>query len=445
MTEAEYVTAYRFGFGMMLNKTFDPAAELADLPTENTSLAQQLGKRIVDTKLQQKAYTDSGRSDAEHMKLQAIYRSSEIGDLHRVITDAATTDAMFIYRLSAFWANHFSLGRSKPILRVVSGLYETALRQQMFGSFVDLLTTAELHPAMVYFLNLEESIGPNSPAGLRRGKGLNENLGREVLELHTLGVDGGYVQEDVIALSKLLTGWHVPKDEGLVKFTPNRAEPGVKKLLGKNYGDVKPKPGDLKLAFGALALHPSTARFIGGKLANHFFGPQSDGAAKAIEDVFVSSKGNLTEVYRAMLNLKQARAPIGKQSRNDFAFLVSALRASPLRPNSFDTTEKPDGSLKPNPLTVGSIHGLTQKLWQAPSPKGWPDDPGFWLSPSVITARLKRIPVLVRQYEEVEPLAFAERTLGPLTTANTRSTLKLASNRQLALGLALASPEFNRR
>ena len=445
MTEAEYIIAYRFGFGVNPSKTFDPARELSAVPVEDPNLADQLSKRIVEANSRRKAFVDSGRSDAEQAQLKMMYHIAEVGDLHRVIVETATKDAMFTYRLSAFWANHFSLGRSKPILRVTSGLYENALRQKMFGSFADLLVTAELHPAMMFFLNLEESVGPNSPLGRRKGKGLNENLGREILELHTLGVNGGYSQADVIALAKLLTGWTVRMEDGQVRFAPNRAEPNAKKLLDKSYGDGKPKPDDLKQALDALARHPATARFISGKLAKHFFGPQSVDAAKAIESVFVSSEGNLKEVYQAMLDLKQARSPLGAQSRTDFDFLVSALRASPLRPKSFDEQVKPDGSPKPSPVTVGAMRGLTQKLWQAPSPKGWPDEPGFWLSPTVITARLKRIPVLVRHYQDIEPQVFAEQVLGPLMTANTRNTLKLASNRQLALGLALASPEFNRR
>jgi uncharacterized protein (DUF1800 family) len=445
MTEAEYIIAYRFGFGVNPGKTFDPTRELSAAPVEDPNLADQLSKRIVEANLRRKSFVDSGRSDVEQAQLKMMYHTAEVGDLHRAIVEAATTDAMFTYRLSAFWANHFSLGRSKPVLRVISGLYENALRQKMFGSFADLLATAELHPAMMFFLNLEQSVGPNSPLGVRKGKGLNENLGREILELHTLGVDGGYDQNDVIALAKLLTGWTVRMEDGQVHFAPNRAEPNAKKLLDKNYGDGKPKPDDLKQAFDALARHAATARFVSGKLAKHFFGPQSDDAAKAIESVFISSEGNLTEVYHAILNLKQARTPLGAQSRTDFEFLVSALRASPLRPRSFETQVKPDGSPKASPVTVGAMRGLTQKLWEAPSPKGWPDEPGFWLSPTVITARLKRIPVLVRHYQDIEPQVFAEQALGPLMTDNTRNTLKLASNRQLALGLALASPEFNRR
>ncbi len=445
MSESDYITAFRFGFGAMPNKSFDPANELKTLPTPDPSIDQVLSVRILAERAQQKAYKDSGRAPEEKKKLQELFRDYELADLDAEIKNAASSDAMFTNRLAAFWANHFCLGKGKQILRSISGLYETSLRQKIFGNFSDLLITAELHPAMVSYLNLDESIGPHSKAGQRTGKGFNENLGREILELHTLGVDGGYAQADVIALSKILTGWHIPKDQGEVQFTPNRAEPGAKTLLGQSFGGDRPNPEDTYAAFESLAKHPATAKFIGTKLARHFFGPQSAAAAKAIADVFLSSKGNLVEVYHTMLALNDASAPLGAQNRTDFEFLVSALRASPLRAHAFDEQQKQDGAEKPNPITSGAMQNLTQQLWKAPSPKGWPDDPAFWISPTIITARLKLIPAIVRHYQDVDPLIFAEAALGPLMTPNTRSTIKLASNRLQSIGLVLASPDFNRR
>ncbi len=445
MSESEYITAFRFGFGVMPNTSFAPERELKIAVANDTSNDQIITARIIATEEQQKTLKETGRAPDEKKKLQELFRSFELADLDKEIINAATSKAMFTNRLAAFWANHFSLGKGKQILRVLSGLYETSLRQKIFGRFSDLLIAAELHPAMVSYLNLNESIGPNSKAGQRSGKGFNENLGREILELHTLGVDGGYVQADVIALSKILTGWHIPKDQGQVQFTPNRAEPGSKTLLGKTYGSEKPKPEDAYAAFEALAAHPSTAKFISAKLARHFFGPQSESAAKSIAAVFQSSGGNLIEVYQTMLNLKEAKAPLGAQNRTDFEFLISALRAAPLREHALDEKQKQDGTEKPNPVTSGAMRNLTQQLWKAPSPKGWPDDPAFWISPTIMTARLKLIPAIVRQYQDIEPIAFAEAALGPVMTPNTRSTIKLASNRLQSIGLVLASPDFNRR
>ena len=443
MTENEYITAFRFGFGIM-SKKFDPETELSISLANKTDL-QIASTRILETRNALKDYRQSARDPALKKTLQDLLQSYAIGDLHTAIMEAATSDAMFTHRLSAFWANHFSLGKGKQILRSVSGIYEPVLRQKMFGTFSQLLIAAELHPAMVYYLNVDESVGASSKLGQRKGKGFNENLGREILELHTLGINGGYSQSDVIALSKLLTGWHISSDTGNVEFTLNRAEPGSKSLLGKSFGSAKAQAEDLHNALGALADHPATAHFISTKLARHFFGPNSENSAHALAATFKSSGGNLTEVYQTLLSLKEAKAPLGGQNRNDYEFLISALRASPLRPNVFDEEQKKDGSAKPNPIVRSAYRGFTQKLWQAPSPKGWPDDPGFWISPTVMTARLKQIPTLVHQYSDVDPLVFADAALGPLLSANTRNTLKLASNRLQSIGLALASPDFNRR
>jgi uncharacterized protein (DUF1800 family) len=445
MTEQDYITAFRFGFGIAPNKIFDPAQELAKPPTDDATLNQKLSDRITTIHRLQRAYKEGGRLIDDKKQLQAMLHQHEVEDLHGTIVNAVTSDDMFTNRLAEFWTNHFSLGRGAQILRVAGGLFEQALRPKLFRKFSDLLVAAELHPAMIYYLNLQDSIGPNSLAGKRKGKGFNENLGREILELHTLGVNGGYTQDDVVALSKILTGWHVAKETGEVQFNPKFAEPGSKILLGKSYGGSTASSEDATQAFAALAYHPATAQFICAKLAHHFFGPQSENAAKAMTAVFRSTEGDLSAVYSTMLGLKQARAPIGTQSRSDFAFLVSALRVGLLRKNALAEKQKNDGTPKANKLTVQAMHGLTQQLWQAPSPKGWPDDPAFWLSPTVITARLKRIPTIISAYEDEDPVIFAERTLGPLLTANTRSTLKLASSRPLAHGLALASPEFNRR
>jgi uncharacterized protein (DUF1800 family) len=315
----------------------------------------------------------------------------------------------------------------------------------MFGYFEDLLTAAETYPAMVVYLNLQQSIGPNSPAGRRRGGGLNENLGREVLELHTLGIDGGYDQNDVTELSKIMTGWSVNHKEGLTGFSLGRAEPGSKQLLGKTIGGARPSADDYMTALSTIAQHPSTARFIGRKLARHFIGPSEDRLEKELTAVFSGSKGYLPDVYAAMIQSPEANSPRTRRARTDFEFLVSALRAGNLKPDALIARQPAKENLRANPATDGAMAQLTQKLWLAPSPKGWPEETQFWLSAPVLEARLRIIPRLIGQMLDTDPLAFAEAALGPLATPNTMSTLKLASNRRLALGLVLASPEFHRR
>ncbi len=453
MTDAEYIKAFRFGFGIPLDGKFDPMTELSGPPPADAAAEKELVERITylgeqNALAKEAKMANADNPDAPKTKNKALnhqVQTYHAQDIHNAVFGAVTSDSMFTNRLSAFWANHFALGATSRFLKATAGLYEvTAIRPNMFGSFYDLLVATELNSAMVYYLNLQNSIGPNSKAGNRKKKGFNENLGREILELHTVGIDGGYNQADIVAFSKILTGWHVEKDSGQVVFTASRAEPGTKTMLGKSFGGTKPQERDAKDAFHFLADHPSTARFIAHKLAAHFVGPNNAELEKALEAEFKSSKGNLTAVYKILLTHPASAAPLGHNMRNDFVFLVSALRASNIMPKAFELRSREEGKPPNNPLTIGSMENLTQKLWAAPSPKGWPDDPSFWLSPSVIGARLIRIPKIVKHYQDEEPAIFAARVLGPNLRPQTLSTIKLASSRQLALGLVLASPEFNR-
>ena len=453
MNDADYIKAFRFGFAIPLNGKFDPMAELEISPKANSEAEGELVGRIIylgeqNAMAKEAKMANADNPDAKKTKnkeLNQQVKTYHAQDVHNAVMAAVTSDQMFTNRLQAFWANHFALGATNRFLKATAGLYEaTTIRPNMFGSFYDLLVNAELSTAMVYYLNLQNSIGPNSKSGNRNKKGFNENLGREILELHTVGVDGGYNQDDIVAFSKILTGWHVEKDSGQVVFTPGRAEPGTKFMMGKSFGGAKPQEQEAKDAFRFLADHPSTARFITHKLAVHFVGPNNPELEKALESEFKSSKGNLTAVYKVLLTHPASAAPLGKNMRNDFVFLVSALRASKIDPKAFELKSREEGKPPNNPLTVGSMENLTQKLWAAPSPKGWSDDPNFWLSPSVIGARLIRIPMIVKHFEDEEPAIFAARVLGPNLRPQTLSTIKLASSRQLALGLVLASPEFNR-
>ena len=188
---------------------------------------------------------------------------------------ATTTDAAFLERLVMFWSNHFCVSANKGAVRGIAGAYEReAIRPHVLGRFSDLLIAAEQHPAMLIYLDNAQSIGPNSRAGRNRGRGLNENLAREILELHTLGVGGGYTQDDVGNLARILTGWSVgtlanaASEPGKFFFAPARHEPGDRTVMGRSYPDRGQATGEDVLR--DLAKHPATARHIALKLAQHF-------------------------------------------------------------------------------------------------------------------------------------------------------------------------------
>lgn len=446
------IAAFRFGFGPGKHGSspFDAAAELGRLENAKPPVADETSRRLAALRDLYDAVAvakrgQSGDFAAARMNIGRSIRRFLIGDTHAAIVSAVATDMPFAARLAAFWANHFSLGTGVPQVSALAGPFAAgAIEPHVMGYFADLLIAAELHPAMIFYLSLQKSVGPNSPLGKRRGKGLNENLGREILELHTMGAGAGYSQRDVTALAAIMTGWWVSLKQAGTIFVPNRAEPGPKTLLdGKFQGE--PGGKDFTDALRMLAAHPATARHVAGKLARHFLGPSADAAAEKLAKVFLDSGGYLPEVYYALLDLAEASAPLGALARNDFEFVASALRAANLRPGSLDLKADKDGKPGGNPLTFGAMTVLTQKLWLAPSPKGWPDDPGFWLAPASFARRLRWIPALVRHMAETEPADLIAAALGPLATANTIATVKSASNRLEALGLVFASPEFNRR
>jgi uncharacterized protein (DUF1800 family) len=376
--------------------------------------------------------------------VQDLMTRTYVGDMQARIGWGAVTQAPFVERLLAFWSNHFSISARKQIVKMICGPYECeALLPHLGGTFADLLKSAVRHPAMLAYLDQTQSVGPHSPVGLRQGKGLNENLAREILELHTLGVHGGYTQTDVTEFARIMCGWTIDYRTGTATFTKRQAEPGPKTLLGRTYGGGEATSSDFTDALDALAKHPATAGHIARKLAIHFIAdsPPPDVVAK-LEQRFNDTGGNLTEVYRVLVNLSEAsRGPLAK-ARNDRDFLIAALRAAQVPPAQLQNV--PEGR-KFSPLTTGALSVMRQAYWSAASPAGWPEDQAEWLSPIGLAGRLAVIPRIVRLIRSASPGDLLDRALGAVASERTRNVIALASNRNEALGLVFASPEFNRR
>jgi uncharacterized protein (DUF1800 family) len=375
-----------------------------------------------------------------HRKRQVRYY---LRDAHNRMAAAVESPSPFVERLVAFWSNHFSISRRAGPGTILMGPYEAeAIRPHIRGRFVDMLLAVEQHPAMFLYLDQNLSLGPNSPQGRKSGKGINENLAREILELHTLGVHGGYDQADVTAFANIMTGWFVNFASGGVDYTPQRAEPGPKKLLGRTFGP-EPSPEDYIEALKFIATHPATALHVARKLVTHFIADDPPPAAvEAVEAAFKRSDGHLPAVYEALLALPEARRRPGAKARMDFDFVVSALRTAevPIKLLEFPETGPPF-----NPLTVGALAKMSQPLWNAPSPAGWPEDAKEWLSPVGLAQRLNYIPKVVHHVKDADARGFLERVLGPLASESTRDIVKVASNREEGIALVFASPEFNRR
>ena len=343
-------------------------------------------------------------------------------------------------RLVMFWSNHFCIGATKSnMTRIMAGAYEReAIRPHVFGRFEDMLIAAESHPAMLDFLDNRLSIGPNSQAGKRRGRGLNENLAREILELHTLGVSGGYGQIDVTNLARIITGWTVVGREGVLGFPGSFAfnaglhEPGAPPLLGKPYG----QPGKDKglQALGDLARHPATAEFVAFKLVRHFVADEPPPAlVRDIAAVFRKSEGDLAAVSRALVEHDEAWLAPATKIRSPQEFLIASYRALGRKPDS--------GQI------IGPLGVMGQAMWQPGGPNGYPDTNEAWASPEGIKTRIDVAAGWGRQAAGgiADPRPWAEDVFGPMLSPETRQAVARAESKPQALALALMSPEFQRR
>ena len=343
----------------------------------------------------------------------------------------------FSERLAWFWSNHFCVSADKGGVRPICGAYEReAIRAHMLGRFGDLLLAVESHPAMLIYLDNARSIGPDSPAGIRQKRGLNENLAREILELHTLGVRTVYAQEDVTRFANVITGWTVigprqdPTRVGEFAFNPNMHQPGAQTVIGGSFPDDGMEQGRAVLA--ALARHPATARHVAGKLVRHFVADEPPPAlVERLAKRFLDTNGDLKELAKALIAAPEAwDAPRAKLKRPG-EWIIAALRAV--------------GATAPEIGPVMQAHNLLgEPLWRPSAPKGFPDDSAPWLDG--LAERLDIANQLARRIgAAADPREVLEETLAPLASAETRAAITRAESRPQALALLFMAPEFQRR
>jgi uncharacterized protein (DUF1800 family) len=371
---------------------------------------------------------------------------------------AALTTRPFAERLVHFWTNHFAVSADKGAVFGIAGTLENeAIRPHVTGRFVDLLTAVEQHPAMIGFLDNQYSVGKdselarlaaarearqrmNSPDKPRREFGINENLAREILELHTLGVNGGYTQNDVTTFAQIITGWSIGGGKGRLAggipgrfyFRENLHEPGAKTFLGKTYYEAGQRQGEAVLA--DLAHHPATAHFLATKLVRHFVA--DDPPPTAVERVaraFLKSGGDLPHVYAALIEAPEAwNADMRKfKTPEDFVFsTLRALNISPRQPQE----------------VVRSFELLGQRQYTPGSPAGWPDTSKSWDGSDALMHRVLWASRVAARYEQgIDPADIAAACLGSYARPETVAALRRASSSSQALALLLMSPEFQRR
>ena len=343
----------------------------------------------------------------------------------------------FLERLVWFWSYHFCVSADKGNVRQICGAYEReVIRAHVLGRFSDMLLAAESHPAMLIYLDNARSIGPDSIAGLRQKRGLNENLAREILELHTLGVRTVYTQEDVTRFANVITGWTFvpfrqdPVRGGEFEFNPRMHQPGAQTVIGRSYPDAGMQQGRDVLA--ALARHPATAKHVAAKLARHFVADEPPPAlVERLAKRFLATQGDLKEVTKALVAAPEAwEAPRAKLKRPG-EWVIGMLRAAGITP--------------PDIGPVMQAHNLLgEPLWRPSAPKGFADESAPWLDG--LAQRLDIANQFARRVgAEADPREVFEQALAPLASSETRQAVLRAESRPQALALMFMAPEFQRR
>jgi uncharacterized protein (DUF1800 family) len=425
-----------------------PATDDAKAPRRSLSLdsaAMEMSGKALTMETPEKGSTNAPMQSPEAMPakppaplnvIQRTYRAEALARLQR----AMIADCGFTERLVTFWSNHFCISANKgELARMWAGSFEReAIRPHVLGRFGDMLKAVEQHPAMLFFLDNQQSLGPDSRAGQNRKRGLNENLAREIMELHTLGVGGGYTQDDVTSLARIITGWTFAGRQGQLGtpghfvFNANAHQPGVQLLLGKTYEDNGVAQGEAALE--DIARHPSTAKFIATKFARHFVADEPPPALAArLQEVFRRSDGDLGALAAALVDSDEAwQAPLTKM-RSPYEFLVAAGRLL--------------GQIPDDPSRyLGGLNLLGQPLWSPAGPNGFPDTNAAWAAPEGMKLRLDiSAQVASRLADNVDPRDLLEFVAADAASPETRRTIERAESRQQALALLLMSPEFQRR
>jgi len=365
----------------------------------------------------------------EQRRSRAVFQA----DQRAALEHALVTTSPFRERLVWFWSNHFTVAARGGAAPVLGAFVAEAIRPHVTGRFEDMLLAVMHHPAMLIYLNNVQSIGPDSPAGERSHRGLNENLARECLELHTVSPASGYTQADVTSFARVLTGWSINlrSDPPGFRYRPFAHEPGPQVVMGRRFPPGE-EGGEAVLRY--LANHPATHRFLAAKLVRHFVAddPQPE-SVRRIEAVMRDTRGDLGAAAAALVSLADAWQP-GAKLRTPQDYVIAGLRA-------LDVGE---GMNLP-----GMLGGLGQPFWNAPQPNGWPDQASEWAAPEAMMRRIDWAYGVAGRAAAVpgqrDVAALAEANLGPLLHDDTLAAIHRAGSRREAITLLLAAPEFQRR
>jgi uncharacterized protein (DUF1800 family) len=362
---------------------------------------------------------------------QTIYQHEAAARFRR----ALALEIGFVERLVWFWSNHFCVSATKAAVLPIAGAFEReAIRPHVLGRFSDMLLAVETHPAMLTYLDNAKSVGPNSRVGKQRRQGINENLAREILELHTLGVRTVYSQQDVTTLAEMLTGWTVvPRTQprgGEFIFDGGMHEAGARTFLGKAYRQAGFEQGSTALL--DIARHPATARHVSTKLARHIVGdPVPPTLVEQLSKRFLETDGDLREIAKTLILAKETWEHFGAKIRRPMEWMVAIHRMTGSRPEQIT-------------LVLNHLAAMGEPLWRPPAPDGFPDDNRAWVS--ALRRQIEIAGLLAaRIINDADPRVIMDSTLGPFLSSMTRRQIEHAANPAQGLAVLLMSPEILRR
>jgi uncharacterized protein (DUF1800 family) len=354
-------------------------------------------------------------------------------DMTELLRYAVTTELPVRERLVWFWSNHFTVSEragNRP-LGLIGPYVRDAIRPHVTGRFVDMVKAVMRHPAMLYYLDNEASTGPDSPVGVQQHRGINENLARECLELHTLGVGSGYTQRDVTAFAAVLTGrwvdWN-PDRAGFL-FRADMHEPGPKMFMGREYAEGF---AGSEAALEWIANHPATRHHIARQLVRHYVDDApTPGCVARVEKVLNDTEGDLKQAMLAIIDMPEAWVPLTK-FRAPAEYVVAVERA-------LDLPSQPDHQL------LGACAELGQRFMGPLLPNGWPDTAADWISGEALLTRADWAMTQAVRSGAPAVDTVAAATLGELCSGPTRDAVRSCPNPAEALATLFASPEFMRR
>ncbi len=445
MEPASLLEEIRFGYGPRAGTTpalggIDPDRVLAQLTADDPSGAAWgrpgIADRyaLFDVYRQEKLAGKTGK-DTAGFQLKAL----EKDDAETFTSRPATTSLGFFERLVNLWSNRITISdASGGIARYVQSFRDEAVRPHIAGRYADLLKATLWHPGMLTYLTQTNSTGPHSKLGLRKGIGLNENLAREFLELHSMGT--GYTQGDVTQLATLLAGMN--NDANGPRVDGRRLEPGLKQILGAAYGDRDPA-AEIDRLVETVAQRPETALATAHYLARHFIAdnPPADLVA-TLAAAYTANDTELTPVYRALLEHPAAHSLERHKLRSPQEYAAASLRLLGL--SGQETAMQ--GFNKHSMQVPAALARMGQPVFKALRPDGWPEVAAGWMTPPMMAARVDWAVDIARATgDRADPLALTDFALGPYGTPLLRRAVGGAEQRWEGLAVLLASPDFSRR